>query len=97
MLKNVGDGSCQYYYARENNTLLERSKIVATTEDLTKIKTLLSNTDIIQLCAGERANTKWKFHKLTKVTIFEALLKEGPMGCKDTVLPDTLLRNHSVK
>ena len=28
---------------------------------------------------------------------FEALLKEVPMGCQETVLPDTLLKNHSVK
>ena len=37
VLKNVEGGSCRYNYAHENNTLLERSKLVATTEDLTKI------------------------------------------------------------
>ena len=28
---------------------------------------------------------------------FAALLKEDPTGCNDTVLPDPLLTNHSVK
>ena len=61
VLKNVESGSCRYYYAHEINTLLGRSKLVATTEDLTKIKNLLSNTDVIESCTRERANTKWKF------------------------------------
>ena len=52
--------------------------------------------DIIDLCTRERANTKWKFYKLTNVTVFAALLKVIPMGCKDTVLPEPLLRNCNV-
>ena len=36
VLKNVEDGTFRFYYARENNTLLERSKLVATNEDLKK-------------------------------------------------------------
>ena len=32
-----------------------------------------------------------------KATIFAALLKEVPMGCKDILLPDALLENLSVK
>ena len=52
--------------------------------------------DIIDLCTRERANTKWKFYKLTNVTVFAALLKDLPMGCKDTVLPEPLLKNHNV-
>ena len=41
VLKNVEDGSCRYYFAHKNKTLMQRSKLVATTEDLTKIM----NTD----------------------------------------------------
>ena len=52
--------------------------------------------DIIDLCTRERANTKWKSYKLTKVTVFAALLKDTPMVCKDTVLPETLLRKCNV-
>ena len=47
VLKDVEDWSCRYYYAHENNTLSERSKLVATTQHLTKIKNLLNNTGII--------------------------------------------------
>ena len=95
-LKNVEDGSCRYYNACKIIKLLKRSKSV-TTKDLTKVKRLLNNTDIICSCTGERANTIWKFYQLTKVTIFAAILKEVPRGCKDTVLPDPLSKNFSVK
>ena len=44
----------------------------------------------------ERVNTKWKFYKLTNLKIFAALLKDIPMGCKDTVLPEPILKNHNV-
>ena len=96
VLKNVEDGSCRYYYAHQNNTLLEKSKLVNTTKDMAKVKSLLSNTDIIEWCTRERANNIWKLHKLANVTLFAALLKEVSMGCKDTVLPDPLSKNHCV-
>ena len=44
----------------------------------------------------KRSNTKWRFFKLTNLTIFAALLREIPMGCKDAVLPEPLLKNHTV-
>ena len=34
---------------------------------------------------------------LTIVTFFTALPKKAPMRCKDAALPDSLVRNHSVK
>ena len=34
--------------------------------------------------------------KLTNLTIFAALLRDIPMGCKDAVLPECLLRNPSI-
>ena len=36
------------------------------------------------------------FTKLTNLTVFTSLLKDVPMGCKDTVLPEPLLRNCNV-
>ena len=44
----------------------------------------------------KRSNTKWRFFKLTNLTIFAALLRDMPMGCKDAVLPESLLKNHTV-
>ena len=96
VLKNVEDGSCRYFYAHENNTLMERSKLVCTPDDITNLKENLQKLDIVELCTRERANTKWKFYKLTNLTVFAALLKDVPMGCKDSVLPEPLLKNQNV-
>ena len=48
------------------------------------------------VCTRERTNTKWKFYKLTNLTIFASSLKDVPMGHKDTVLLESLLRNCNV-
>ena len=96
LLKNVEDGSCKCFYAHENNTLMERSKFVCTPDDIINLKEKLEKLDIVDLCTRERANTKWKFNKLTNLTVFVALLKDVPMGCKDSVLPEPLLKNQNV-
>ena len=96
LLKNVEDGSCRYFYAHENNTIMERAKLVCTQADMTNLKERMQKMDIVDLCARERANTKGKFYKLTIITLFASLLKDVPMGCKDTVLPEPLLKNHNV-
>ena len=44
----------------------------------------------------ERTKTKWKIYKLTNLTLFAALLEDVPMGCKDSVLPQPLLKNQNV-
>ena len=41
-------------------------------------------------------NTKWSFYRLTNLTVFAALLKDVPMGCKDAVLPESLLKNCTI-
>ena len=41
-------------------------------------------------------NTKWRFYKLTNLTVFASLLKHVRMGCKDAVLPKSLLKNHAI-
>ena len=38
VLKNVEDGSYRYFYAHENNTVMERSKLVCTPDDITNLK-----------------------------------------------------------
>ena len=96
VLKNTEDGSCRNFYAHEDNTLMERSKLVCTPDDITNLKKKLQKMDIVDLCTRERADTKWKFYKLAKLKVFAALLKEVPMGCKDTVLPEPLLKNQNV-
>ena len=97
VLKNVEDGSCTYFYTQENNTVMERSKIVCTPDDITNLKEKIQKTDFVDLRTREKANTKWKFYKLTNLTIFPAVLKDIPLGCKDSVLPEPPLTNQNVK
>ena len=96
ILKNIEDGGFRYFYAHENNTLLDRSILVCTHDDLAKLKDFLNKTDVIESCSRDRMNTKWRFYKLTNLTVFAALLKDVPMGCKNAVLPEPLLRNGTI-
>ena len=66
-------------------------------DDLANVNDLLNKTEIIESCSRERMNSKWKFYKLTNLTVPAALLKDVPGGCKDAVLPKTLLRNGTIK
>ena len=75
--------------------LLDRSKLVCTHDDVGKLKVFLNKTDVID-CSRERMNTKWKFYKLTNLTVFAALLKDVPMGCKNALLPEPLLKNCTI-
>ena len=96
LLEIIEDGGFRYFYAHENNTLLDRSKVVCTHEDLAKLKDFLKQTDDIESCSRERTNTKWRFCKFTNLTVFAALLKDVPMGCKNAVLPEPLLKNGTI-
>ena len=96
ILKNIEDGGLRYFYAHENNTLLDRFKLVCTHDDLAKLKDFLNKTDVIESCSRETMNKKWTFYKLTNLTVFAALLKDVPMGCKDAVLPEPPLRNGTI-
>ena len=96
VLKNVEDVSCRYFYAYEGNTVMERSKLVCTPHDINNCKGKLQKMDIVDLCTRERANTKWKFYKLTNLTVFAALLKDINMGWKDSVIPEPLLKKQNV-
>ena len=42
VLKNVQDGSSRYFYAHENNTLMESSKLLCTADDITNLKENIS-------------------------------------------------------
>ena len=61
VLKIIEDGLCRYFYAHENNTIMEKSKLVCTPDDIVNLKEKIQKMDIIDLCTRDRANTKWKF------------------------------------
>ena len=92
ILKNIEDGKVRYFYAHENNSLLEQSKLVSYTDDMAKLKEILKKTDVIESCTKERSNTKWRFFKIPNLKIFASLLRDIPMGCKDAILPESLLK-----
>ena len=41
-------------------------------------------------------NTNWRFYKLTNLVVFAALLRDVPMGCKNALLSEIVLRNGTV-
>ena len=96
ILRNIEDGGFRYFYAHENNTLLDRSKFVCTHDDLAKVKGFLNKTDVIESCCREKLNTKWRPYKLTNLTLFAALLEDVPMESKDAVLPEPLPKIHTI-
>ena len=69
---------------------------MCTHDDLAKLKDFLNKTDVIESCSRERLNTKWRFYKLTNLTVFAVLLIDVPMGSKNAVLPEPLLKNHTI-
>ena len=52
--------------------------------------------DLIETCAQEKANTKWRYALTTNVTIFCVLLNNIPMEYLDAVIPEQLLRRRDV-
>ena len=43
ILKNIEDGKLKYFYAPENNTLLEQSKLVSNKDDMAKMRDFEEN------------------------------------------------------
>ena len=95
ILKNIEDGKFRYFYAHKNNTLLEKSKTVSDKDDMAKLKEIFKQTNVVESCTKEKSNMNWSFFNLTNLTIFAALLRDIPMGCKDAILPESLLKNHT--
>ena len=96
ILKTIENGGFRYFYAHENNILLDLSKLVSTHDDLAKLNDLLNKTDVKESCSRERLNTKWMLYKLTNLTVSAVLLKDVPLGCKNAYLPETILRNGTI-
>ena len=96
VLKKIEDGMCRYFTAEQNKTFMERCNFVCTPADTTNLRKRMQKKGIVDICTRERTNAKWKIFKLTKFTIFASLRKDVPMGWKDTVLPESLLRKCNV-
>ena len=92
-LKSIENGGFRLFYAHENNTLLDRSKLVCTNNNLANPKDNFNTTDVKESFCRKRLNTKWRFYKFTNLTVFAVLFRDLPLCCKDTVLPKPLLKN----
>ena len=97
ILRNVDTDQYRYFYAHENNTFFEKSHFLCSKGDLVSLQDRVENMDLIETCAQERANTKWRYALTTNAPIFCALLNNIPMGCLDAVIPEQLLRRRDVK
>ena len=51
--KNIEDGWFRKCYSHENNTLLDRSKLVCIEDDLEKQEDIFNETDVIESCSRE--------------------------------------------
>ena len=60
-LKNIEDGKFRYFYAHENNTLLEQAKLVSNKDDMAKLKEILKKTDVIESCTKKGPIRKGSF------------------------------------
>ena len=69
ILKSIEAKKFGFFYAHENNTLLDRSKLVCTKDDLRKLKIVLNKTNVIESCSREIMNTKCRFYNLTTSTV----------------------------
>ena len=96
ILRDIETGEYRYFHAHKNNTLFEKSHILCNKADLITIQGKVEKIDIVEQGTQELRNTKWRFKLIFNVTISAALLKNIPMGCPDSILPERLLKNHSV-
>ena len=83
-LRNIEDGAFERFYAHENNTLLDRSNLVCTKDDLAKLKHILKKTGVIESCSTKNEQ-KVEALQLRKLTVFAAPLKGVPMRCKNAI------------
>ena len=88
ILKNVEDGGFRYFYAHENNTLLDRSKLVCTHDNLAKLKKFLDKPDVIEFFSQEKLNTNWRFYKLKNLTVFAVFSKIILWGARTHFYPN---------
>ena len=45
--RNIEDRKVRYFYAHENNTLLEQSKLVSNKDEMAKLIKILKKTDVV--------------------------------------------------
>ena len=62
VLKNIEDGTFRYFYAHENNTVKEMSKLLCNQDYEVNLEEKLQKIDNVDHCTRARANTDWMFY-----------------------------------
>ena len=72
ILKKIENGKFRYFYAHENNTLLEQSELVGNEDGMAKLKEISKKTEVIESSTKERSHTKWRFlnHQTQQYLLF---------------------------
>ena len=97
VLSNIDDPSTyRYFYASENNPLLEHPMTISSRHDLAEIVSKIQKLDVMQKIISVRPDTKWKFYCVTNISFFSFLLKPFPLGCVDISLPRRLVKNRHI-
>ena len=66
-LKNLEDERFRFFYAHENKTLLDRSKLVCSKDDLAKLKDVLNEIDVIDFCSRKKRKNKTEVPQVNKL------------------------------
>ena len=80
MLRNIETDEYRYFYAHENNTLLDKSITLCTKAGLTTIQNKVNEQDSIEVCTQERQITKWRFKLINNVAFFCSLTEKRTQG-----------------
>ena len=83
-LENLEDGTCRYLHAHANRTVMEKSELVCTEDDMTK-RRKIQKCDIFDYFKRKRPKTIWLLYKNKKVTVFFRYSKMYPWVVKNCI------------
>ena len=86
----------KYYYPSTNNRLFTAPhQIVDRASHETFIQVLLQS-DYLEYARQQRPNTKWTVHRITNISFYVYPLRDFPIGCQHTALPEYIKRNRAI-
>ena len=87
----------RYFYPHNNNMIFQSPITLSNEREKEDLKQKLEDVDYVENCTSHRSNTKWRFFKLTNLTIFATFLRDVPLGCKTLILPPLLMNNRWIQ
>jgi hypothetical protein len=80
VLFNNTEEEYRYYYASQNNRLLDYPPLIRNQQDFDEFLNNIENIDVLEWARGQRPNSKWIVHLLTNSTIYVDKLLKFPIG-----------------